>query len=248
LAKRFVLISKNKLFTCFLIMTMIVAGSTSVLSPTQYPNPQLPTISVAGNGSFDLNTYPVLDRRVIGLVNLFRDYYKVTDLSNASVNDLSMLPPFMTQYFLAFTTYGMAMIADSTPGYRTDYYTDIFHKLIAMMNSSAMEQLEWIRPDFSNTSYSSLGNGFRGPTNIMWTGHYTLMELLYYSVFRDDRYNNEIKSYMDQWNTSLTSSTLWNGSPLWRPWQMGSWVNSMRALHRLRAVQQHPILCYEIVR
>jgi hypothetical protein len=194
-------------------MTIFVAGSTFFLSPTQYSNPQLPVITVSGKGSFDLRTYPMLDRRVIGLVNLFRDYYKVTDLSNASINDLSMLPPIMTQYFLAFTTYGMAEIVATTPGFRTNYYMDIFHKLIAMMNSSEMEQIEWIQPDFVNSNYSALGNGFRGPTNIMWTGLNTLMELLYYSLFHDSRYNNEITYYMNQWNASLTSNTTWNGKP-----------------------------------
>jgi hypothetical protein len=213
LASRFVaLISKNKLFSIFLILTILVASSASVLAPAQRSNPTLPTITVAGKGSFDLSAYPSLDKRVIGLVNLFRDYYKVTDLSNASVNDLSMLPPFYTHYFLPFTTYGMAMIADSTPNYRTDYYEEIFHKLIAMMNSSTMERLEWITPNFINESYSGLGNSFRGPTNIMWTGHYALMELFYYSLFRDDRYNGEIQGYMDQWNASLTSATTWDGN------------------------------------
>nr|MDO8134198.1 hypothetical protein [Candidatus Njordarchaeum guaymaensis] len=202
------LISKNKLFSCFLIMTIVIGGSTFLLAPPQYPNPQLGTIDVPGKGSFVLAAYPILDRRVIGLVNLFRDYYEVTDLSNASVNGLVLtaLPPIMTHYFLAFTTYGMAEIAGSTPGFRTSYYTDMFHKLIAMMNSSTVEQIEWIEPGFTNAAYSSLGNGFRGPTNIMWTGHYALMELLYYDLFRDSRYNNEIKSYMDQWNASLTAT------------------------------------------
>jgi hypothetical protein len=211
--KTITLISKNKLFSLFFIVTIVVGTSTFLLAPAQYPNPQLGSISVQGKGTFDLSSYPVLDRRVIGLVNLLRDYYRVIDLSNASVNDLSILPPIMTHYFLAFTTYGIAMIADTTPGYRTNYYTDIFHKFIAMMNSSSMEELEWTGQDFTNTNYSSLGNGFRGPTNIMWTGHYTLMELLYYSLFRDPRYNNEITHYMNDWNASLTSSTTWDGKP-----------------------------------
>ena len=211
--KTITLISKNKLFSIFLVMMIVVGTSTFLFAPVQYPNPQLGLISVQGKGTFDLSTYPILDRRVIGLVNLLRDYYKVTDFSNASINDLSVLPPIMTHYFLAFTTYGMAMIADTTPGYRTDYYKDIFYKFIAMMNSSAMEQLEWIGPDFTNSNYSSLGNSFRGPTNIMWTGHYALMELLYYSLYHDNRYNNEITYYMNDWNSSLTANTTWDGKP-----------------------------------
>ncbi|MDD1776196.1 MAG: hypothetical protein LUP94_02455 [Candidatus Methanomethylicus sp.] len=206
-------ISRNKLFSCFLIMTILVANSTFILTPSQHPSLELPTITVAGKGSFDLNDYPSLDRRVIGLVNLFRDYYDVTNLSYASVNDLSVLPPIYTHYFLPFTTYGIAMIADSTPSFRTDYYKDIFHKLIAMMNSSAMEQLEWVKPGFTNSSYAGTGNDFRGPTNIMWTGHFTLMELFYESIYRDNTYSSEITGYLDQWNSSLTSSTAWDGNP-----------------------------------
>jgi hypothetical protein len=213
MSSRFVaLVSKNKLFAVFLTLTIIVAGSTTVLAPAQKSDPALPVISVPGKGSFNLSTYPSLDRQVIGLVNLFRDYYRVSDLSKISVNDLSMLPPFFTHYFLAFTTYGVAMIADSTPSFRTDYYKQIFHKLIAMMNSSTMERLEWTSHNFINESYAGVGNSFRGPSNIMWTGHFALMELFYESTFRDGRYSSEIKGYLDQWNASLTSPTTWNGS------------------------------------
>jgi hypothetical protein len=213
MANRFVaLVSKNKLFAAFLIMAIVVAGSTTVLSPTPKSDPALPIISVPGKGSFNLATYPSLDREVIGLVNLFRDYYRVGDLSKTSVNDLSALPPFYTHYFLAFTTYGVAMIADSTPSFRTDYYKQIFYKLIAMMNSSTMERLEWTSHNFVNESYAGVGNGFRGPTNIMWTAHFALMELFYESTFRDGLFSSEIKGYLDQWNASLTSPTVWNGS------------------------------------
>lgn len=65
------LVWKNKLFTAFLIMTIVVGGSTFLLAPTQYPNPQLGSINVPSKGVFVLSAYPVLDRRVIGLVNLF---------------------------------------------------------------------------------------------------------------------------------------------------------------------------------
>lgn len=212
-ANRFAdLVSKNKLFAAFLILTILVSGSTVVLAPAQKSDPAMPVIAVPGKGSFSLASYPSLDRQVIGLVNLFRDYYTVTDLSNTSVNDLSSLPPFFTHYFLAFTTYGIAMIADSTPGFRTDYYKQIFHKLIAMMNSSTMERLEWTSHNFINESYAGVGNSFRGPTNIMWTGHYALMELFYESTFRDGFYGSEAAGYLDQWNASLTSPTVWNGS------------------------------------
>ena len=94
-ANRFAdLVSKNKLFAAFLILTILVSGSTVVLAPAQKSDPAMPVIAVPGKGSFSLASYPSLDRQVIGLVNLFRDYYTVTDLSNTSVNHLSSLPHY----------------------------------------------------------------------------------------------------------------------------------------------------------
>jgi len=127
-----------------------------------------------------------------------------------------MLPAVLTQYFIAFTTYGMAQIVDSTPSYRSGYYREVFDKLILMMNSTAMEEFEWIDQGYSEDFYTDFnggGDGFRGTANIMWTGHYALMELLYYNVFRDDKFNSEIEYYMDDWNNTLTANETWDGRP-----------------------------------
>lgn len=202
-------IKNSKLFTTFLILTLVITSSTFLLSSVEKPTPNLGKINVPDKGVFDLSTYPNLDRRTLGIWNSLRDFYSVTDLSNSSINDLSILPPILTQYFLAFSVYGMAQLVDSTPNYRSDYYTQLFDKMILMMNSSTMEQFEWIDPGYSHEYYEEFGNSFRGPTNIMWTGHYALMELLYYNVFRDPKYNSEIKWYMDDWNKSLTITTTW---------------------------------------
>lgn len=201
---------RSKLFTSLLILGIIISGLTIVLNPTNPSTPNFGIIIVPDEGTFDLSEYPYLDRRVIGLWNSLRELYSVDDFSNNSINDLSILPDVLTQYFIAFTTYGMAQIVDSTPNYRTDYYKNLFQKLILMMNSSAMEEFEWILPGFADERYESLGNDFRGPTNIMWTGHYTLMELLYYNVFRESTYNDEIKWFIDDWNNSLTATTTWD--------------------------------------
>ncbi|MHA2252627.1 MAG: linalool dehydratase/isomerase domain-containing protein, partial [Candidatus Kariarchaeaceae archaeon] len=203
----------NKLFTIILLLNLLVTSSTFLFSPKTYPNPKLHTIDIPGKGTFDLNLYPVLDRRVIGLLNSIRDFYQVTDMSNQSLNDLSMLPDILTQYFLAFSIYGISEVVDATPNYRTDYYKDIFHKLIGMMNSSQMEQQAWVDHGWADEYYAPQGNGFRGPTNIMWTAHYSLMQLFYYSLFRESTYLNETQYYLEDWNNSLTAETTWDGKP-----------------------------------
>jgi hypothetical protein len=205
------IILNSKLFVILLILSILLSGSTFLLAPNEYPTPNFGKITVPNKGTFDLNNYPHLDRKIIGIWNSQRELYSVDDLSNESVNNLNILPPIFKQYFLAFTIYSMAQVVDSTPSYRSSYHSDLFKKIILMMNSSAMEQWEWER--YSNESYSDLGNGFRGPTNIMWTGHYALMELLYYNMFRDSLYNDEINYYLDDWNNSLTTNETWDGRP-----------------------------------
>ncbi|UCG02956.1 MAG: hypothetical protein JSW11_03000 [Candidatus Heimdallarchaeota archaeon] len=201
---------QSKIFVTLFIIVLILSSSVLLLSPVEPSTPKLNKITVPDERTFNLSDYPVIDRRVIGLWNSLREMYAVDDFSNESINDLSILPNILTQYFIAFTTYGMAQIVDSTPSYRTDYYKKLFQKLILMMNSSAMEDFEWILPGFADDRYEALGNDFRGPTNIMWTGHYALMELLYYNIFRESSYNAEIKWFMDDWNNSLTATTTWD--------------------------------------
>jgi hypothetical protein len=163
-----------------------------------------------GQEVFDLATYPVLERKILGIWQNQRDLYDVTNLSNESVNDLSILPNLLTHYFLAFTVYALAQVSDTTPNYRTSFYSDIFDKIILMMNSSAIEQYEWNNRGYNSEYYADLGNGFRGPNNIMWAGHYVLMELLYYNLFRDPKYLPELTHYLDQWNISLTATVTWD--------------------------------------
>ncbi|UCE12689.1 MAG: hypothetical protein JSV04_10905 [Candidatus Heimdallarchaeota archaeon] len=204
------IILKSKLFLSLLIIAVIVSSSVILLTPVEPSTPSFGRITIPDKGTFNLNEYPYLERRVIGLWNSLRDFYSATDFSNESIHDLSILPDVLTQYFLAFTVYGMAQIVDSTPNYRSSYYKQLFDKIILMMNSTTMEQLEWIDPGYAEDHYSDLGNGFRGPTNIMWTGHYALMELLYYNTFRDPKYNDEIKWYMDDWNRTLSAEETWD--------------------------------------
>ena len=53
--------------------------------------------------------------------------------------------------------------------------------------------------------------GFRGPANIMWTGHYALMLALYERSFNTDLMTDELTWFIEDWNTSMTTDGL--GSP-----------------------------------
>ena len=48
-----------------------------------------------------------------------------------------------------------AQVCDTTPNYRTKYYTELFDKIILMMNSSAIEHYEWIRTGYSDEYYAN---------------------------------------------------------------------------------------------
>ncbi len=225
-------IIKSKLFVTLLIIGILISSFTIFLNPINPTTPNFGKITVPNEGTFDLNSYPSLDRRVIGIWNSLNEFYSVDDFSNESINAIDILPDMLTQYFLAFTNYGLAQIVDTTPSYRTSYYKTLFEKINLMMNSSAMENLEWTEPGYADDYYEdeyNVGNGFRGPVNIMWTGHYALMELIYYNIFRESIYDDEIKWYMDDWNASLTATKTWDnktslddeGRPL------GCWGNGL---------------------
>ena len=113
---------QSKLFVTLFILVLILSSSVLLLSPVEPTTPKLGKISLPDERTFDFSTYPVLDRRVLGLWNSLREFYSVDDFSNSSIHDLSILPDVLTQYFLAFTVYGMSQIVDSTPSYRTSYY------------------------------------------------------------------------------------------------------------------------------
>ncbi|MCY3413373.1 MAG: hypothetical protein INQ03_17165 [Candidatus Heimdallarchaeota archaeon] len=206
-------ISQHKLFTGLLILNLLVTSYIVILSPRQIDTPDYDIITVPLIGEVNFEDYPGLDRETIGLINSLRSFYDVNNFSNASINNIDILPGMLTQYFFAFTQYGLAQVADTTPGFRSDYYKNTFKKLIYMMNSSAMEYHEWTNTSYSDPLYEEPGNDFRGPTNIMWTGHFALMELLYQYLFADDVFNDEIVWFLDDWKASLTADTTWDGKP-----------------------------------
>jgi hypothetical protein len=84
----------------------------------------------------------------------------------------------------------------------------------------SVEYLEWQHPDYdfveyyypNSTDSSDLYvGGYRGPANIMWTGHYALMLELYERSFNAGTYDDEVAWFINDWNNSLNTDSL--GAP-----------------------------------
>ena len=83
-----------------------------------------------------------------------------------------------------------------------------------------MEYYEWVSiPGFTDYYYPNATHpdgddiytgGFRGPANIMWTGHYALMMALYERNFNTGIVADELSWYLDDWETSLTTDGFGN--------------------------------------
>jgi len=122
-------------------------------------------------------------------------------------------------YLAAFTTYALSLLYETTPGYRSSLYQDVAYSLIKMMNTTieeygndSIEYWEWVHTNWDDYYYPDPNNssdlytgGFRGPANIMWTGHYALMMALYERSFNSGEFASEISWFIDDWNTSLTT-------------------------------------------
>jgi hypothetical protein len=115
--------------------------------------------------------------------------------------------------------YVISALFETTPGYRTSHYQDFAESLVMKMNTTieeygteSIENWEWGRtsypdyyyPDPNDPSGLPVG-GFRGPANIMWTGHFALMELLYERNFNTGQLTDEISWFVQDWNNSLTT-------------------------------------------
>jgi len=132
----------------------------------------------------------------------------------------------LAHYVLAFMTYATSTLFETTPGYRTDYYRSFAYDLIKRMNTTedewgtnSVEYWEWTHPEYNYNTYywpnatdpSGLYiGGFRGPANIMWTGHYTLMMTLYERNFHTGEMTDEITWFIDDWNNSLLTDGFGN--------------------------------------
>jgi hypothetical protein len=209
----------NKFFIVAFVFSILIVGMTF----SNLPGPATSMgVQVVNGVTFNFADYQSVDHEILGLFN-----YLDTIVSN-EYQDYGSWDGWYAEnfaglhhYVLAFMAYTMAGLFEATPGYRTDYYHDSLYDLIKKMNTTeaewgenSIEYKEWTNPaqDFdeyywpnaTDTSGLYVG-GFRGPANIMWTGHYALMMSLYERSFNTGQMTGEISWFVDDWNASLTT-------------------------------------------
>jgi len=209
-------LKQNKFVAAIFVITVVFSGMTIVNLPGPTTNLGIQTV----NGiTFNFADYRSLTRDQIGVFNYFDGL--VTDRAYNSWDDwyIDGYYIWLRHYATAFLTYVMSALFETTPGYRTSLYQDFAYSQIKRMNTTiddygndSIEYWEWGRtsypdyyfPDPANSSGLYVG-GFRGPANIMWTGHYALMMALYERNFNTSEMTEELSWYLGDWNNSLTT-------------------------------------------
>ncbi len=214
-------IKQNKFVITVFVITVVLAGMT-------LGNFETPTISKdiqKVNGiTFNFADYPVLTNEQIAIINYFNEIvtgqaYNTWYGWNAE-NYLWAL-----QYINAFLAYPFAGVCEVNSGYRSAFYENFAHTQILRMNTTideygneSLEYYEWASiPGFTEYYYPNATHpdgddvytgGFRGPANIMWTGHYALMMTLYERNFNFGTMKDEITYYINDWKNTTTTDRL----------------------------------------
>lgn len=214
-------LKQNKFVVTVLVITIVFAGMTFGNLP---PPPTIMSSQTINGITFNFADYKSLTREQLAVFNYFD---RLT--ANQAYNEFEGWYTDgwlvgMRHYFTAFLTYFMSTLFETTPGYRTSQYQDFTYTLIKKMNTTmaeydneSIEYWEWGRtsypdyyfPDPTNDSGVFMG-GYRGPANIMWTGHYALMLALYERNFNTGEMTDELTWYVEDWNNSLTTDGMGN--------------------------------------
>lgn len=219
-------LQSNKFITVALIASIVLAG----MSFGNLPGPMTSTSIQTVNGvTFNFADYRSLTLEELAIFNYLTGLF---DQPYGSWDGWYLKPDFygLFHYVLAFMSYSLAMYYETTPGYRTSYYEEISDNLVRKFNTSvdewgddSIEYFEWeyssatvnwtgyYYPDAINPDADDLyTGGFRGPANIMWTGHFALMELLHERNFNTGEFVDEITYFVEDWNNSLTTDGFGN--------------------------------------
>jgi hypothetical protein len=194
------------------------------------PGPTAPSgIQTVDGVVYNFAEYNSLDHEMLAIYN-YLDTIVSSDYQGYGEWDGWYAENFhgLLHYVLAFMDYTVSFMHETTPGYRTDYYREFAYDLIKKMNTTeaewgedSIEYKEWTHSDYNYVDYywpndasnpnAIYTGGFRGPANIMWTGHYALMESLYERSFNTGEFVDEITWFVDDWQNSLTTDG--NGNP-----------------------------------
>ncbi|MFW9846142.1 MAG: hypothetical protein ACFFD6_05315, partial [Candidatus Thorarchaeota archaeon] len=208
-------LKRNKFFVAVLIASIVFAGMTLGNLPR---TPITMGIQTIDGVVYNFADYRTLNKEQIGMFNYFDSL--VTDRSYNNWSEWYS-DDFVggRHYLAAFTTYVLSMLFETTPGYRTAAYQDAAYSLVKMMNTTideygnnSIEYWEWARTNWDDYHYPDPNDptdlftgGFRGPANIMWTGHYALMMTLFERNFNTGEFTSEINWFIDDWYNSLTT-------------------------------------------
>ena len=219
-------LKQNKLIITVLMITVVFAGMTFGNLP---PAGVSLGVQVVDGTTFNFADYNSIDHMQLAIFNYLNtlvsaDFQPYDSWDGWYADDFFGLQ----HYVIAFLQYAVSMMFESTSGYRTDYYRDFSHDLIKKMNTTelvsdnnSIEYREWSNPSHNFVDYwwpnaTSPGpddlyvGGYRGPANIMWTGHYALMMSLYERNFHTEEMTDEISWFVADWNNSLTTDGFGN--------------------------------------
>ncbi|MDF1537785.1 MAG: hypothetical protein P1Q69_02665 [Candidatus Thorarchaeota archaeon] len=219
-------LTKNKFFVVALMMLLVFGGLTFGNFPGQTAPSGIQTVD---GTVYNFGDYTSMDHEMLGIFN-YLDTLVSSDYQGYGEWDGWYAENFhgLHHYVLAFMAYTASFLFETTPGYRTDYYREFAYDLIKKMNTTqaewgenSIEFKEWSHPDYNYVDYyypndpedpnAVFTGGFRGPANIMWTGHYALMETLYERSFNTGEFVDEITWFVEDWENSLTTDG--NGNP-----------------------------------
>ena len=218
------IVKQNKFVVSVLVITIVFAGMTF---GNMSPPPVAMGMQTIDGTTFNFADYSALTHEQIAIVNYFNRLVVDQPLNEWDGWNAENYM-WAIQYINAFTAYMFATVCETTPGYRTDLYEDHAYTQILKMNTTyadynetSMEYYEWTSiPGFTDYHFPNATHpdaddidtgGFRGPANIMWTGHYALMMTLYERNFNTGAVTDELEWYINDWELSLTTDRL--GSP-----------------------------------
>jgi hypothetical protein len=221
---------KNKFILGTIVAVIVISGLTF----SNLPGLDVPTGVITVNGvTFDFSDYLAIDHEQLAIFNYLNtlvstDYQEYGEWEGWYVDE----GPQVIHYHLAFSAYSASFIFETTSGYRTNFYHDFTYDAIKKMNTSeaeygnnSIEFTEWTSPElYGDPGYVDYWypdpvapdaddiytGGFRGPANIMWTGHYALMMSLYERNFNTGLMTEELQWFMEDWNNSMTTDGFGN--------------------------------------
>ncbi|MFX1485107.1 MAG: hypothetical protein ACFFCP_18155, partial [Promethearchaeota archaeon] len=211
-------LKQNKFVVTAFVLTVVLAGTTFGNLP---PAPVSLGAQTINGTTFNFADYPALTHEQLAIVNYFNRLVMEAPANSWEGWNVENYM-WALQYISAFLAYTLATVYETVSGYRTELYESSAFKQILKMNTTiaeygnqSMEYYEWASiPGFTDYWFPNATHpdgddvytgGFRGPANIMWTGHYALMLALYERNFNTGTVSDELSQFINSWESSVTT-------------------------------------------